>query len=209
MFLGVVIDKNLDWSQHTTHVSPQISSGCYLIKRLMQVADFQIAKTVYYAHIQSRLQYGIILWGNSTGAKRLFILQKRAVRYLARASRNPCAKIFYKDSCKALFINFKIMTLPCLYIFNTILFFVNNSTLENNVTNSAIHTYDTRTKEDFRIKERYLEMLKKDPFYAGAKLMNALPKNIKASKGPQFYSLLKNFLLINAFYSVTEFCKDL
>jgi Reverse transcriptase (RNA-dependent DNA polymerase)/Endonuclease-reverse transcriptase len=209
MFLGVVIDKNLDWSHHIDHISSQVSSGCYLIKRLLQVADFQTAKSVYYAHIQSRLQYGIVLWGNSTYANRLFILQKRAVRYLARSSRNPCAVTFYKDSCKPLFIHFKIMTLPCLYIFQTILFFVNNCTIERIVTNSSVHNYETRTKDDFRTKEHNLNLLKKDPFFAGAKLINALPKHIKEKKGLQFYSNLKNFLLLKAFYSVTDFCKDL
>jgi Reverse transcriptase (RNA-dependent DNA polymerase) len=208
-FLGVVIDKNLDWNHHVDYISPLISSGCYLIKRILNVADFHTAKSVYFAFIQSRLQYGIILWGNASCAKRLFILQKRAVRYLARSSRNPCAVTFYKDSCKPLFINFKIMTLTCLYIFHTILFFVNSSKIECNATNSTFHKYDTRMKDDFRPRERNLDLLKKDPFFAGAKLVNALPKNIKEKRGLQFYSTLKDYLLLNAFYSVAEFCKDL
>jgi hypothetical protein len=64
-------------------------------------------------------------------------------------------------------------------------------------------------KDNFRPRERNLDLLKKDPFFAGAKLVNALPKNIKEKRGLQFYSTLKDYLLLNAFYSVAEFCNDL
>jgi hypothetical protein len=66
-------------------------------------------KCVYYAHFQSIMNYGIILWGHSSGCQRLFQLQKKVIRLLAREKK--------RDSCKPLFIQLKILSLSSLYVY--------------------------------------------------------------------------------------------
>jgi hypothetical protein len=39
-------------------------------------------KCVCYAHFQSIMNYGIILWGHSSGCQRLFQRQKKVIRLL-------------------------------------------------------------------------------------------------------------------------------
>jgi hypothetical protein len=200
-FLGLILRNNLNWRGHVNKLAPQIASACYLIKRIMQIGTLKMALLVYFSYIQSRLQYAIILWGHSRETKRLFILQKRALRYMARASANPTAEFYIKDSCKPLFKRFKIMTIPCLYIYNTILYKINNFTSDDIDLNVR-----TRANGNFKFKIIKLDIARTNPKYAGAKLYNALPKWIKEKKGSNFKNSIKEFLIENSFYSVKEFC---
>jgi hypothetical protein len=88
-FLGVTIDCHLSWVGHINNVAQHIASGCYLIKRILRICNFNTAKLVYFSYVHSRLLYGIVLWDNSPRISKLFVLQKRAVKYLAKASYDP------------------------------------------------------------------------------------------------------------------------
>jgi hypothetical protein len=56
------------------------------------------------------------------------------------------------------------------------------------------------------LKKIKLEASKKDPDFAGAKLFNALPKNVKEKKGQALQNSIKEFLIESCFYSVKEYC---
>ena len=202
-FLGLIVDNTLDWEKHISNVCQKVASGCYLVKRIMNLCNFETAKIVYFAYIQSRLQYGIILWGNSQHANRLFILQKKAIRYLARASTNPCSDIYCKDSCSVLFKKFKIMTLPSLYIFMSIMYVYENKNAL--ITNKDVHDYFTRGKDNIHIKKHNLKMTDKCPEYAGSIFYNNLPNYIKQESGVRFKLTLKNYLIDKCFYKVNDF----
>lgn len=202
-FLGITVDNNLDWKSHISQTCLKISSGCYLIKRIMQTCNLETAKLVYFAYIESRLRYGIELWGQSPYAKRLFILQKRCLRILGKASKDPCAKIYYKDSCSTLFKQYCILTLPSLYIYQTIMYVLNNDQLCT--INLEIHDHLTRSRKEFYLKKNNLKKSDKCPMYAGAILFNNLPDNIKNKTGDNFKCELKQYLLEKCFYKVDDY----
>jgi hypothetical protein len=91
---------------------------------------------MYFAYFLSLLKYGILLWGNFRNLKKVFKLQKRAIRLIANISSTA--------SCMPYFKNFKIMTLPCFYIYEIILY--TKMSLSNFKTNSMFHSYNTRNK---------------------------------------------------------------
>ena len=202
-FLGLIIDNKLDWGKHIHEVGLKVASGCFLIKRVLELCDFNTAKLVYFAYIHSRLQYGIILWGSSPHASRLFILQKKALRILAKASFNPCAEVFYKDSCRLLFKKFKILTLPSLYIYMTIMYVVNNK--NKLLLNSEVHSHNTRSLKDIHIKKHSLKMSDRCPIYAGSLFYNKLPNYIKVDNILHFKVALKEFLIDKCIYNINEF----
>ena len=202
-FLGVILENTLDWEKHINNVAQKVASGCYLVKRIMNLCNFETAKSVYFAYIQSRLQYGIILWGNSQYATRLFILQKRAIRILARASTNPCADVYCKDSCSDLFKKFNILTLPSLYIFMSIMYVIDNKHMLT--VNKDIHEHFTRGKDNIHIKKHNLKMSDKCPGYAGSIFYNNLPNYIKKESDVRFKSTLKAYLIDKCYYNVQDF----
>jgi len=57
-----------------------MSSACYAIRYMYHVSNINTLTMIYFAYLNSRVTYGIILWGSSTGSKRVFQLQKKVVR---------------------------------------------------------------------------------------------------------------------------------
>jgi hypothetical protein len=210
VFLGLSIDNELNWSTHTHKLAKKIAAGCFLIKKIMEISKLATALTLYYGYIQARLQYGIILWGSTRHAQRLFILQKRAVKYLAGASLNPCAEVFYKDTCATHFKRLEILTLPCLYIFYVILYVRDQEgfKIHDNHPCTARSTR-ARTLGDPRpeqTKFRLKSTMNQHTIQAGLRLHNALPKSLRIITGKEFKSKLKSFLVEKCFYTIKDFC---
>uniref|UniRef100_A0A1B6JYI0 Reverse transcriptase domain-containing protein n=1 Tax=Homalodisca liturata TaxID=320908 RepID=A0A1B6JYI0_9HEMI len=66
--LGLTIDAELSWNDHIHNLSKKLSSGIYVVKRMMWIGGLETAKTTYYAVIASHIRYGLISWrGTSEG----------------------------------------------------------------------------------------------------------------------------------------------
>jgi hypothetical protein len=76
----LITDDALSWKQHTDQVVNRLSSACYALQNVKHLLSFATVRLNYYAHVQSIVSYGIILWGASAHAKKVFILQKKIIR---------------------------------------------------------------------------------------------------------------------------------
>ena len=137
-FLGLSINKTLSWITHIDTILPKLSSACYAMMSIKPYLSQQILKVVYYSYFHSIMSYGIIFWGHTTNTIRVFRLQKRILRIMTGCGR--------RDSCRKLFVELKILTLPSLYIYQLIMFVNKNNELY--VTNDAIHNYSTRQNKN-------------------------------------------------------------
>ncbi len=107
------------------------------------------------------------------------------------------------ESCRPAFKNLKLLTLPCLYIFETALFFKSKC---NPIRGSDIHSYDTRGRDNYRSGRHRTVVFERLPSQAGARFVNKLPNSIKNAVMPKaFKSRLKTALISEAFYSTDEF----
>jgi hypothetical protein len=86
---------------------------------------------IYFSNFESRMRYGIILWGGDRVSNSIFNLQKR-VRVIHVSSHTSCWQIF-KD--------YNILTLPSLYTLEVTCFIrkYNDGTAKN----LDIHNYNT------------------------------------------------------------------
>jgi hypothetical protein len=75
-FLGIQIDKNLNWKSHMEYILPKLSSAIFVIRSLSYFMSTETLRMVYFSYFHSILKYGIIFWGNSTNNSRVFKLQK-------------------------------------------------------------------------------------------------------------------------------------
>lgn len=109
-FLGVEIDEFLNWKKELLEIAKSVSSACYAIRSLREETKVSQLKLVYYALIESRIRYSIKFWGNSYNynVNTAFVAQKDAIRAIARKPRG--------EPCKNYFLQYKILTIPCLYI---------------------------------------------------------------------------------------------
>ena len=79
-FLGIELDANINWKNHVIKLIPRLGSACYLIWKLHTSCSIDTLKLVYYAYFHSVMEYGVMLWGNLTDSKRIFLLQERIIR---------------------------------------------------------------------------------------------------------------------------------
>jgi hypothetical protein len=112
--LGITIDSGINWKAHIQNIKTKLCKFVYALNVLKTNTSLECALSAYYAYAHSWLQYGVVLWGGSTGAQQLFVMQKKCVRILAHV-RIP-------NSCRPYFIKLKLLTLPCIYILQTALF---------------------------------------------------------------------------------------
>ena len=64
-FLGVIIDDKLTWIHHIEHVSKKISKAIGVISKVKYFANEKILQSLYYAFIQSHINYNLINWSGA------------------------------------------------------------------------------------------------------------------------------------------------
>lgn len=77
-FLGLNLDENLNWKHHCSIISNKISKSLFGLRKIIPVVSTSVAKVAYQALIGSQLTYGILLWGASTHAEKVFVVQKKS-----------------------------------------------------------------------------------------------------------------------------------
>ena len=94
-FLGILIDKNLNWKPHIDHISKKISKTIGVMNRLKNFLPSKVLLIVYNSLILSYLNYGLIIWGWK--ANKLTTLQKKSIRIIAKAKYNAHTSPLFKQ----------------------------------------------------------------------------------------------------------------
>lgn len=113
-----------------------------------------------------------------------------------------------KDSCKPLFRKNNILTLPCIYIYETIKYVHNNRNTFDNVQQN--HNYKTRNSNELLYPIHRLSLYEKTPYYMGITLGNKT-KKILQKHGNNIRNPLEFFrklLIKKCYYSIEEFLED-
>lgn len=195
-FLGITLDEHINWSKHIEQLCCKLRQSCFAITILKNNLDQSSLINIYYALFYSKVSYNIIVWGQCSDIKRVFVLQKRIIRTIF--NMKPL------DSCRATFKKNKILTLVCIYLYK-ILCYIHNA--RNNLKiHSDNHMYLTRNRRNLYIEKYNLSLYKKSPVCAGRYLYNKLPMVIKECNSIYiFKKKLKEFLYENSFYSLEEY----
>lgn len=197
-FLGLQIDRRLDWRPHINLLSKKIAQYSYALKIIANSINKSVAKISYHAYVQSRIQYGIIFWGNSTEVDRIFILQKRCIRNIYNLKQ--------RESCKPLFMSEKILTLTSIMIFESVKFVCENKHFFQSC--DQLHKYSTRNKSDLYPIIPTTTYIQKNVYHSLIKIYNKVPLTLRNLDNKVTYKKLKNLLLRKAYYSLGEFFED-
>lgn len=195
-YLGVTIDNKLTWTSHVDQLCGQLNTSLYALKRIKSSSDQETAKIAYYSLFESHIRYGLIVWGNSSArnVQRILVLQKKAVRTLL--GLNPY------DTCRGAFEELKILTVVSLYILEVVKHAI--AKFQQKLGDS--HQYNTRNTTNFAMPIHHLTLYEKKPCYAGARLFNLLPEQLKRiHQERNFKKHLTKWLLEHSFYTLEEF----
>ncbi|KAG8270053.1 hypothetical protein J6590_093715 [Homalodisca vitripennis] len=96
--------------------------------------------------------------------------------YFCVCREKPSSKIRIYNSCKNTFRELGLLTLPCLYILEVVLYFRSKCNL---VQGGDVHQYGTRGRDNFRVQQHRTATFERLPSEVGVKLINKLPEEIK------------------------------
>ena len=115
---------------------------------------------------------------------------------LRQSPRSPC-----REGLKKL----DILIVPCLYIDALMLFDAKNLNIYE--TNTSVHDVNTRQQNDLHKSLVRLSSIQRGVYYLSVEIFNQLTQNIiKFHNNIHiFETLLRNYLVKNAFYSIEEF----
>lgn len=188
------MQSSLTWQSTINNLILKLNSKCYLIRSLKFILNTNSLIKVYYAEVESRLRYGILLWGTSPLMERVLVAQKRIVRSLAG--------VMYRESCRPHFKQLKILTAVNVYILEAV---INVYKIKDTLENSC-SAYNTRNNTIKAPKHR-LSITADGPIVMGIKLLNHLPAELKLKPIKSFRRNLKLILLENPFYSLDEYLR--
>jgi hypothetical protein len=150
-------------------ICPNLNKAYFIIKTLKETTSYNIIRLIYHSYFQSRLKYGIIFWGTGNDSIKVFQIQKKVIRLIAGVNK--------RTSCRSIFRQYKILTLPSLYIFVTLCFIKQlKDTLE---CHSQKYHYNTRGKNKLYIRVCKTALLQNNVLNMASRVYNKLPERIR------------------------------
>ena len=88
-YLGVIIDKKLNWHNHIQYVTTKVSKAAGIIYKIRNKVPKNILLLLYHSTVSQSLRYGLASWGSAktTALTKLSNLQNKIVRYITSSSR--------------------------------------------------------------------------------------------------------------------------
>lgn len=194
-YLGVIIDKKLNWKPYLNLIKNKLSNGCWALNKLKKYLNQDAMKTIYYGLIYQRLQYCISCWGGvaPTNLKKLAVLQKRAVRIITGSH--------WQTSSSPLFKNLGLLKLNEIYKLQLakIMYRINNDTWLGNYNMlkiDQIHSYSTRaaTSSNYYIGSAKTTS-RNSLVYVGSKIWMEIPAELKFLNFYLFKNRLKKHFI--------------
>jgi len=141
--------------------------------------------------------YGIHLWGNSSNVERVLKLQKKAIRVMNRCH--------FKEHCKPLFVQCRILTVISAYIYVCLCKVKVKLDFQGFHIRSDNHSYNTRNK--WQLDQTFSRLTVSQRWYdhISIKMFNRLPKCVYELDVNNFKTVLYRFLIARPFYHVKEY----
>lgn len=148
----------------------------------------QVMRLLYFALIQSRIEYGIVIWGNafSTYLDSIFLRQKHIVRIIANKGR--------LEHSAPLFKQLKIFPLGHLFVFKVLkLFFEKSGSIPQR---ENTYRQRLRNQNPFLVPKPNNVFFTRTYSFIAPRLFNKIPENIRTNRIKNvFLKHLKMWLL--------------
>ena len=145
-FLGVIIDDNLNWSNHISYINSKIAKRICIISRVRKFFSKSVLINLYYTFIFPYLIYCVDVWGNalSTHTQPIIKLQNKTIRIITNSYfLTSSEKKLYNETCILPFVTL------VKYRIGLLMFKIAKLTLPISISrlfklNSDVHNYNTR-----------------------------------------------------------------
>lgn len=183
-YLGVIIDENLKWQSQISKTITRIRRTIYKFRELRKYLNTQILRQVYYAIIQSVLQYAISAWGgaNFTLIQQLERTLQILIRVALRKNRRYSSNLLYSE--------FNVPTINITYKRSLLAHVGKLTESQLPITSVESHSYGTRSKTDCRLSHIQVNksVMYHSPLFSAIKYFNELPLQIKQLRGTKKFN---------------------
>lgn len=198
VFLGITMDAKLQWGPHIAALAGRLSSAAYAVKKIRHLTDIETARLVYFSYFHSIMSYGLLLWGSAADIQTIFVLQKRAIRFIYNL--RP------RDSLREMFKNIDILTVASQYILDCILYVRKNIHLFSK--KSECHGFNTRNKHRLAVPNLKLQKISSSFVGLSIKMYNKLPQNVIDLPIHKFKTHVKACLIKKGYYKIVDYLND-
>ena len=99
-YLGISIDRHLNWREHVKKTLAKMSRGIGVLTKIRHYVNTSILVQLYYFLIYPFLTYGVLAWGNTyiTNLQKIIFSQKRAIRLTTFSGINDHSSPLFKKT---------------------------------------------------------------------------------------------------------------
>ena len=201
-YLGLTVDAHLSWNNHADNLCGKLGSRIGVLYRSSKILPKHCLITLYYSMIQSVIDYGLTIWGQ-TSQHNLLRIQK----FQNRAARICTGYFDHNISSLVLIRQLRWLTVKERRDFLTavLMFKCTNNTAPNYLCDmftyvSDVHNVNTRNTNNgnLYVPQPSTSYYTKSLSVNGAKLWNSLPLDIKNVHNVNIFKMkYKEFLLQN------------
>lgn len=172
-YLGVILDENLTWKEHLKYVTTKIRKLIHKFYELRNILTLRTLKTIYYALVESIINYGLAVWGNAgtTIISKLSVAQKWIIKIIMYKNKRYPSDLLYKES--------EIMNVQQLYIKSVIRYMIKNPDYRIKLN----HGVNTRNVVQGKVELQNPKhtACQNHVYCVGPKIFNDMPDNFKES----------------------------
>ena len=199
--LGVHLDEFLSLDHHIKYLCNKLSRSIYCIKRAQNFITLKALKTLYFALINSHLNYCPIVLSitSKQNLNQISKIQKKAIRVVTRQSYNTHTNpLFYENKILPFNLIIKKAQASLMHSieFNYAPLSYQNIWPKNNDRNLA---YNLRNPDNYVVPAPNLEFFKRMPLFTLPTLWNNLP-DFKFHDNKFIFQRLLRELLFNEIY---------
>ena len=176
-FLGLILDKNLNWKSHVNFIGKKISKTVGIMTKLKNFLPVHALYNIYNALILPHLNYCSSIWGWQS--HNLFKIQKKAIRIITKSRYNAHTNKLFKE-----LNTLKINDICALHDYKFLYKIINGlvPTFFANILgpqNGENHEHDTRNASDIRLPAVRHEFARNGISYRFSKIFNKMPNDFK------------------------------
>ena len=188
--LGVILDRDISWHEHTSCLVKRLSAKLFQLSKVKHFLDLHSRKLFFFAHILPIIDYASTLWDNCSDShlKLVNCMYKRALKLILLKSNSLTPNDFSQ---------LNILTLTNRLFFNKAVCMhkVNNGNAPEKISSRFIVNH-YRHNHLYSLPRPRNNLFKTSFLYSGGDLWNKLPTDLKnISNIDTFKTRLKAYLM--------------
>ncbi len=197
--LGIHLDEYLNFNTHVNNLCNKLSKSLYCINRAKNFLNIKSLILLYYALIQSHLNYcPIIINGTSQqNKKRIQTIQKKAIRIVTKSKFNAHSEPLF-NMYRILSYN-NIVQLNSALFMHSVMFGYAPKAFQNTWIKNENREigYNLRQSNELILPRPRIELFKKSPIYYLAELWNNLNVDKYQNNKLAFKRTIQNYIFNN------------